>query len=216
VRAAEPPASDPAEADEASDEPVPPTRISCLDDASPEGEPRKGVQRRPFLKRLRVEIAGVGGLWASDVLSSTYVYGGAVAFYPSEDFGVEALVTRSPVAFRLEQPFTAFDHEQRFIDTVAWQAIASLLYAPFHAKLKLTEDGIVAGDGFLIAGAGRTFDESVQGVTWELGAGLKVYAWSHVSIRFDVRDFILPQEILGRGRVTHNLSVLGGLSVWVP
>jgi outer membrane beta-barrel protein len=204
-----------AEGDAATDEPIPATRISCLDDASPEGDPRKGVQRRPFLKRMRVELAGIGGLWASDVLSSTYVYGGAVAFYPSEDFGIEALVTRSPVSFRLEQPFTAFDREERFADSAAWQAVASLLYAPFHAKLKLSEDNILAADAFIVGGVGRTFHDSVQGMTWELGFGLKVYAWSRVSLRFDVRDFVLPQEVLGRGRVTHNLSVLGGLSVWL-
>jgi outer membrane beta-barrel protein len=211
VVAAEPQPEEAAEADE----PVHATRISCLDDASPEGDPRKGVQRRPFLKRLRIEVAGVGGLYASDVLSSTYAYGGAVAFYPSEDFGIEALVTRSPVSYRLEAPFTAFDREQRFVDTAAWQAIASLLYAPFHAKLKLSETNIVAGDAFVVAGAGRTFSDTVQGVTWEVGLGLKVYAWRRVSFRFDLRDFILPQEVLGQGRVTHNLSVLGGLSLWL-
>lgn len=229
VAAGEPATAEPPEATQtpiedlppgsAQDEEAPPdvaaTRISCLDDASPEGDPRKGVQRRPFLKRLRVELSAVGGLWASDVLSSTYAYGGALAFYPSEDFGIEALVTRSPVDFRLEQPFTAFDREHRFASGAAWQVIASALYAPFHAKFKLGANRIVAGDLFLVAGAGRTFHDSVQGLTWELGGGVKVYTWNRVTFRIDVRDFVLPQEVLGRGRVSHNVTVLAGLSLWL-
>jgi len=31
-----------------------------------------------------------------------------------------------------------------------------------------------------------------------------------------VRDFLLPQEVLGRGRITNNVTVLGGLSLWLP
>ena len=60
---------------------------------------------RDFLKRHRFEVSGIGGFYASDTLSSTYSYGGALAYFPSEDFGLEVLVTRSPVRFRLEEPF---------------------------------------------------------------------------------------------------------------
>src|SRR5262249_40881136 len=67
--------------------------LTCLDGDSTGGR-RKGVQRRDFLKRHRFELSGVGGFYASDALSSTYSYGGALAFYPSEDFGLELLVTR--------------------------------------------------------------------------------------------------------------------------
>ena len=68
----------------------------------------------------------------------------------------------------------------------------------------------------MVAGAGRTFHESVMGLTWEGGLGLKLYLSHYVTLRFDVRDFLLPQEVLGRGRITNNITVLGGVSVWLP
>jgi len=74
--------------------------LACLEGDATGGK-RKGVQRRDFLKRHRFEMSGLGGFYASDALSSTYSYGGALAFYPSEDFGVELLVTRTPMQFRL-------------------------------------------------------------------------------------------------------------------
>jgi outer membrane beta-barrel protein len=188
--------------------------LACLEGETADGK-RKGVQRRDFLKRHRFEIAGVGGWYASDALSSTYTYGGAVAFYPSEDFGVELLVTRTPIKFRLEEPFNAFDQERHFTPSAAFQGIASLLWSPIHAKFKFTEATIIHGDVFALAGAGRTFHESVLGITWEAGLGLKLYFSRFVTFRLDVRDFLIPQEVLGRGRSTNNISILGGFSLWL-
>ncbi|MDB4982057.1 MAG: hypothetical protein JWM82_2809 [Myxococcales bacterium] len=189
--------------------------LTCLEGDATGGR-RKGVQKRDFLKRHRVELSAVGGWYASDALSSTYAYGGAIAFYPSEDFGVEVLVTRSPIKFRLEEPFNGFTAERHFVDSNAWQGIASMLWSPIHAKFKFTEQTIIHGDVFAVAGAGRTFDPSVLGLTWEAGVGLKLYLSKYVTFRFDVRDFLLPQEVLGRGRITNNVTALGGLSFWSP
>ena len=189
--------------------------LACLEGDATGGR-RKGVQRRDFLKKHRFELSGLGGFYASDALSSTYSYGGAVAFYPSEDFGLEFLLTRMPMQFRLEQAFTAFDQQTHFQASVAWQGIASLLWSPIHAKLKFSEKTIIHSDVFVVAGAGRTFHESVMGLTWEGGFGVKLYVSRYVTLRFDVRDFLLPQEVLGRGRITNNITVLGGVSVWVP
>ena len=66
-----------------------------------------------------------------------------------------------------------------------------------------------------MAGAGRTFNESVLGLTWEAGVGLKLYFSRFVTFRLDLRDFLLPQEVLGRGRITNNITILGGFSLWL-
>jgi outer membrane beta-barrel protein len=188
--------------------------LTCLEGDATGGR-RKGVQKRDFLKRHRFELSGVGGWYASDALSSTYAYGGALAFYPSEDFGVELLVTRSPIQFRLEEPFGGFTGERHFVPSNAFQGIASMLWLPIHAKFMFTEDTIIHGDVFAVAGAGRTFDPSVMGLTWEAGVGLKLYLSKYFTLRVDVRDFLLPQEVLGRGRMTNNLTALGGFSLWL-
>src|SRR5882672_7608870 len=176
-------AQDEGEGDQGEDAEEPESALhalTCLEGDATGGR-RKGVQRRDFLKRHRFELSGVGGFYASDALSSTYSYGGALSFYPSEDFGLELLVTRSPVQFRLEEPFNAFTRQEHFVANDAWQAIASMSWSPIHAKFKLTEQTIVHGDVFAVAGAGRTFHDSVMGLTWEVGAGLKLYLTNHVA-----------------------------------
>jgi outer membrane beta-barrel protein len=188
--------------------------LACLEGDATGGR-RKGVQRRDFLKKHRFELSGLGGFYASDALSSTYSYGGAVAFYPSEDFGLELLVTRTPMQFRLEEAFTAFDQQTHFTESIAWQGIFSLLWSPIHAKFKFSDTTIIHGDLFAVAGAGRTADPTVLGLTWEAGAGAKLYFNKYFSFRLDLRDFLLPQEVLGRGRITNNVTVLAGLSLWL-
>lgn len=193
----------------------PSLRIPCLQDLSSDGQVRKGVQQRPFLKRHRFEVAALGGLYASDVLSSTYTFGGAASYYLSEDFALEFMFTHAPVRFTLEEPFSAFDQDRRFEPGRANQAMASLLFVPMQAKFKFSEDSIVPADIFIVGGAGRTFHDSVQGLTWEAGVGMHLYLGRYVAMRFDVRDFILPQEVLGQARLTNNLMVSLGVGVWV-
>jgi outer membrane beta-barrel protein len=188
--------------------------LACLEGDATGGR-RKGVQRRDFLKKHRFELSGLGGFYASDALSSTYSYGGAVAFYPSEDFGAEFLLTRTPMQFRLEEAFTSFDAQTHFTPSVAWQGIVSLLWSPIHAKFKFSDTTIIHSDMFVVAGAGRTADPSVLGLTWEAGVGAKLYFNKYFAFRLDLRDFLLPQEVLGRGRITNNVTVLAGLSLWL-
>jgi outer membrane beta-barrel protein len=203
------------EGEPAADDDGTTTRVGCIDDLSVDGYQRKGVQKRDFTKRLKFEIYGVGGFYASDLLSSTYTAGGGFAFFPSEDFGLEVLVNWAPVRFRLEQPFSEFDRSRRFTSGSALQALGGLLFSPFHAKFKVTEQTIVHGDLFAVVGGGRTFHDSVQGLTFQGGLGLRLYLMRRLSFRLDVRDFILPQEVLGRGRTTHNLTLLAGFGIWL-
>ncbi|MCG5055025.1 MAG: outer membrane beta-barrel domain-containing protein [Myxococcales bacterium] len=202
------------------DEAAPPgdqaLRIPCLEDLSADGASRKGVQVRPFLKDKRFEVTALGGLHASDVLSSTYTFGGAVGFYPSEDLGLELLVTHAPVRYQLEEPFSAFDRERRFEPGRANQAILSLLFVPMQAKFRFGEDTIVPADVFVVAGAGRTFHDSVLGVTWAAGLGARLFLGDLVALRLEVRDFVTPQEVLGSARIANNVALTFGVGVWLP
>ncbi len=54
-----------------------------------------------------------------------------------------------------------------------------------------------------------------SGLTWEAGVGAKLYFNRFFSFRLDLRDFLLPQEVLGRGRITNNVTILAGLSLWL-
>src|SRR5204863_2825904 len=73
-----------------------PARAQCVDEELKQdlvgGRHYRGVQERLFTKAFRHELSGMGGYYAGDLYSSSYVVGGAYTFHFSEDLGLEASV----------------------------------------------------------------------------------------------------------------------------
>ena len=190
----------------------------CLDPDAELGAAgrRKGVQKRDFLKRLRLEMSAWGGFFASDLLSTSYDYGGALAFYPGEDFGFEASLVVTPFDLAVERPLTQFFAGQTFTKSTAFVVVGNFLWSPIHLKLRVSEKAIAHGDLFFALGAGDTFSDTVQGITFDAGIGLKLYANRFFAVRFDLRDYLMIQEAVAVQRVTNNIVGLFGLSLFIP
>ncbi len=191
---------------------------SCLDSDDELGAAgkRKGVQKRDFVKRLRLEISAWGGFYASDLLSSSYDYGGALAFYFGEDFGVEASLVVTPFDLAIQKPLTQFFGGEVLKRSLAFIAVGNFLWSPIHLKMRVSEHAIAHGDVFFVVGAGNTFNSTIQGVTFDAGIGLKMYANRWLAVRFDLRDYLMLQEAVSVERVTNNLVGLLGLSLFIP
>jgi outer membrane beta-barrel protein len=227
-----PPAAEPA----AEPAPAPPpsstaqalgrqsARIKCLDESLVDefgrARARKGVQPRDFRKALRVALSVTGRAWAGDLASTSWQGGGALAFWISEDLGIEAQYRITSVEFRLERAASGFTGQDRYPnrvrDNLGHVAHARALWSVFHTKLRAAEDRIIHGDFVLFAGAGKTFHDTVQGVGFEVGASMYLFPAKWLSIRLDLADHILNQEILGSTRISNNLLFSAGIGIWMP
>src|SRR5579872_7304405 len=71
-------------------------RAQCVDEELKQelvgGRHYRGVQERLFTKAFRHELSAMGGWYAGDLYSSSWVAGGAYTFHFSEDLGLEASV----------------------------------------------------------------------------------------------------------------------------
>lgn len=187
---------------------------SIIDELGQSLRPR-GVQKREFLKQGQVELIARGGLYASDLLSSSYIAGGAIAFYLTEDLGLEVGADLTRVALDLDAPVAKFFGDDRFEPGFGVLGLASVLWSPIHAKLRMG-DSIVHSDVILLAGGGRLFHDSVQGFATHAGLALELYTSQWVTLRFDLRDVILIQEAVAETRLTNNLVASFGIALWVP
>lgn len=192
---------------------------SCLDqsiknEVGEEVRPR-GVQKRVFLKKGNFELVVRGGLFAADLLSSSYAYGGALAYFPTEDFGVEIGFDVTPLSLDLDTSFAGFFGDDRFSGGTGYVGMANLLWAPIHAKLKVA-GGIVHSDILFTAGAGRLFHDSVQGLSFNAGTIMELLTTSWLTLRFEVRDIMAVQEAVTETRLTNNIMVTLGLAFWIP
>jgi outer membrane beta-barrel protein len=191
---------------------------ACLDDQGELGEygARKGVQKRPFLKRLRVEATVWGGFFAADLVSTSYNYGGAISFYPVEDWGFEASLVVTDFKLGVEAPLTQFFTGQAFQNSLAFVIVGNVLWSPIHLKMRAGERSIIHGDVFFVLGAGDTINPTAQGATFDVGIGLKLYPNKWVAIRLDIRDYLILQEAIAVQRVTNNIVGMLGISLFLP
>ncbi len=201
-----------------------PARVKCLDetliDEFGRARARKGVQPRAFRKALRASLSVVGGGYAGDLTDTSWQAGGHLAFWVGEDFGFDAQFRITSLNFRLERSATGVTGQDRYpdgqVDNFAYTILGHLLWAPLHTKLRSNEERIIHGDFVVFAGAGPTIHNSARGVGFDLGASLYLYPTRWLSVRLDLADHILPQEVLGSRRISNSLVFSTGLGVWIP
>jgi outer membrane beta-barrel protein len=177
----------------------------------------RGVQKRLFQKAGRHELSALGGLYAADMLSSSYLVGAAYTFHFSEDLGLEASFgyTRADSALvRIVQSDTNFTALR--LNTPVYIYQGHLLWSIAYGKLRWFEGGISRFDLHLAFGGGVTDNQSAQGLTGSFGLGLKLFFGEWFALRIDVRDQLLNQELLGQSRIVNNLAATLGLSMFLP
>jgi outer membrane beta-barrel protein len=177
----------------------------------------RGVQKRLFQKAGRHELSAIGGLYAADLLSSSYLVGGAYTFHFTEDLALEASFgyTRADSALvRIVQNDTSFTALR--INTPVYIYEGHLLWSIAYGKLRWFEGGISRFDLHLAFGGGVTDNQTAQGLTGSFGLGLKLFFGEWFAVRMDVRDQLLQQEILGRSQLVNNLAATLGLSIFLP
>ncbi len=175
----------------------------------------RGVQKKNFLKNKKFEVVARGGLFSGDLTSSSWIAGGALAFYFTEDLGIQTSFEVTPIALDLDAPLAGFFGDDRFEPGLGYLAIGSLVWAPIHAKMKMG-GGIVHADIMASFGAGRLVHDSVQGVTFDGGLALSLFTSKVVTLRFEARDVMAVQEAVAETRYTNNIVATLGVAFWIP
>jgi outer membrane beta-barrel protein len=198
-----------------SDAPLP----SCLDQTirGQLGEVLKprGVQKRNFRKDNKIVLLAHGGLFGGDLTSSSWIAGGSLGYFFTEDLGLSLGFDVTPLKLDLDAPLNTFFGDNRFEPGLAYVALANFMWSPIHAKLKLG-GGIVHADIMLFAGGGRMFHDAVQGLSFDAGMALDLFVTSFLTVRMDTRDLMAVEEVSGETRYTNNIVATIGLALWIP
>ena len=216
------PKPEPARQAEPAQQPQLPSQAplpSCLDqtiagEIGAQLQPR-GVQKRNFMKRGKLELLLRGGLYGGDLTSTTWIGGGGLGFFFTEDLGIELLVDVTPVTLDLDAPLAEFFGDDRFEPGLGFMGLANLVWSPIHAKVK-SGGGIVHADFLVFVGGGRLLHDSVQGVTWDAGFALDLFISHPVTFRFEAKDVMMVQEAVAETRFTNNLVATAGITFWIP
>jgi outer membrane beta-barrel protein len=179
----------------------------------------RGVEDRLFTKAFRHELSAMGGLYAADLYSSSWLAGGAYTFHFSEDLGLEASVqfTRfhSAVTDSYERRYPQIQVLDR-TDRPGTLYFGHLIWTLAYGKLRWMGGGISRFDFNVAIGAGVTDDSTSQGVTGSAGLGAKFFFGHWFALRFDARDHVLQEVLVGDEHLVNDIVVTLGASVFVP
>lgn len=177
----------------------------------------RGVRERLFQKALRHELSVMGGVYAADLLSASYLIQGAYTFHVTEDLGLEASFAYS----QSDSELVRIIENDRGISLIRIEAPvyvyqAHLIWSIAYGKLRWFGDGISRFDFNLAIGGGLTDNQTSRGLTFSAGIGIKFFFDEWFSLRIDVRDQVLQQELLGESAIVNNITATLGLSVFIP
>jgi outer membrane beta-barrel protein len=198
-------------------------RAQCVDEELRQelvgGRHYRGVQERLFTKAFRHEFSGMGGLYAADLYSASWVAGGAYTFHFSEDLGLEASVQftrfQSAVTDAYERRYPQIQILDR-PDRPGTLYMGHLVWSFAYGKLRWMGDGISRFDFNFAVGAGVTDDSTSRGITGSAGLGTKFYFGRWFAVRFDARDHVLREVLVGDEHLVNDLVVTLGASIFIP
>jgi outer membrane beta-barrel protein len=198
-------------------------RAQCVDEELKEelvgGRHYRGVQERLFTKAFRHELSVMGGIYAADLYSSSWLVGGAYTFHFSEDLALEASVQftrfRSAVTDSYEQRYPQIALQEN-PDKAGRLYFGHIVWSFAYGKLRWFGDDISRFDLNLALGAGATDDTTSLGVTGSAGLGAKFYFGHWFAMRLDVRDHVLQESLVGDEHLVNDILVTLGASVFIP
>jgi outer membrane beta-barrel protein len=195
----------------------------CVDDELKQeligGRHYRGVEERLFTKAFRHELSAIGGLYAADLYSSNWIVGGAYTFHFSEDLGLEA-----SVAFTRFHSAVTDSYERRYpqvqvldrTDQPGTLYFGHLIWTVAYGKLRWMGGGISRFDFNVAIGAGVTNDSTSQGVTGSAGLGAKLFLGHWFALRFDARDHVLQEVLVGDEHLVNDIIITLGASAFIP
>ena len=91
-----------------------------------------------------------------------------------------------------------------------------LVWSFAYGKLRWLGDGTSRFDFNMAFGGGVTDDSTSRGVTASAGLGTKFYFGKWFALRFDVRDHVLREVLVGDEHLVNDVLITLGASVFIP
>lgn len=181
----------------------------------------RGVVPRIFKKALRHELSAQAGWFAADIGDGAVSYGGAYTFHFSEALGLEASYLRTRRSYGF---LSAINERQQNLTQITSSEstpvqlfLGHLVWSLAYGKVRWFGGPIGRFDLYLALGAGASDENGSSSVAGSGGFGMKMHLTQWSMLRIDVRDHVHSLRApLGVSQVVHDITVLGGLSLFIP
>jgi len=168
----------------------------------------------PNIDEEDFEVGGYAGFLSIEDFGTSPVYGVRLAYHVSEDIFLEGAVGTSraeKTSYELlsgnvqlltddERDFTYYNLSAGY-NLLPGEAFFFGRYA-YNSQF------------YLIAGIGNTRFAGNDEFTVNVGAGYRLLIKDWVALHLDARDHMFESDLFGETKTTHNIEILGGLTVF--
>lgn len=175
------------------------------------------VQRRPFLRRGRVEFAPFMGTNINDSLVNLFVAGGSLTYHLTEDMaiginGAYSLGAETGLYNKVIEDYALLPQ----VSKVLWYGTLDFQYAPIYGKFALFNTWIIPWDLYTVLGAGYTQTELGGNPTIAAGVGTRFFMSQWLTVNFELRDNVFLEDYPGGSEVVNNMMFSAGVSFFIP
>jgi outer membrane beta-barrel protein len=197
----------------------------CVDEALKEQligrRAYRGVVPRVFRKALRHEISALGGWYAADLSDGAPAFGGAYTFHATEELGLEISYLRTRRVYGFLDAINArgmnLTQVTSSTSTPVQLFMGNWIWSIAYGKVRWFGGAIGRFDFHVALGGGATDEDGSTSLTGSGGFGMKMHLTQWSVFRLDVRDQVHRQAApLGVEKIVNDVSILGGLSLFIP
>ncbi len=198
-------------------------QLAAIDDARDEWleqapvltpEPERREVRLDAIDNEDLELGGYIGLLSMEDFGVARVDGVTATYHVTEDVFLETFYGRSKLGLTSFERLSGGarllrDKDRRFTQ---YGLVVGLNVLPGEGFIR--DRRAVATGLYLVAGAGAAGFAGDQHLALTFGLGYRVLASDWLALRFDVRDHLIENDLLGSNKLTHNLEFRSALAVF--
>ena len=175
------------------------------------------IQRRPFLRTKRVELAPMIGTNVNDPLINFFVATLSINYFLSEVLslgvsGTYSLGQETDLFDKVINDYALFPE----ISKVLWSATLDFQYIFIYGKFAMFNKWIFPWDLYGVLGAGATQTELAIHPTLAAGIGQRYFMSKWLSLNIEVRDNVYNEDYQSGSQIVNNLLVTMGVSFFIP
>lgn len=207
---------------------VSPSLAPAADDARAE-RPVKVLQNRYFLKAMRPELSGFGGVVLNESYSRTILLGARVGLFPTESWGIEAaygkFIASDSADLKALKQLDYYDQKGKPLSIepsyVRLNSVTSLTgsFVPIYGKINLLDWNIIYSDLYVNAGLGLVGSTQGNKTAFVFGGGQRFYFAKNYNVRVDAVDNMFRETRDNLGKSTeswhHAWTVTLGFSAFL-
>ena len=175
------------------------------------------IQRRPFLRTKRLELAPMLGVNINDSLINIFVASLSMNYYLSEVLGIGVHAAwangqETELFDKVINDYALFPE----VSKVLWSATLDFQYLFVYGKFALFNRWIIPWDMYAVLGAGATQTQLAVRPTLTVGVGQRYFMNKWLALCIEVRDNAYNEDYQSGSETVNNLLFTFGASFFIP